>query len=366
MRGTLIAHPPRARYTPAMTITRIFLQDAVGETRAAAIGDDGRAVALYMDRWCERGTRASWGDVTEGRLRKIANDQGGGFLELASGEEAFLQSKHMAGLTEGGACHVRIIAEARRDKLVRAELFDGGEDGLTRFERWQAALPGAVNLPSETGAEADDLIEAAFEEAAAPSVVLPGGGRLHVTPTPALVALDVDTAGRITKGRAASRAREVNLAAAKEAARQLSLRGLGGGAVLDCLGPMTRDVGDEIKTIFLDTFRAISTRKVRALAPSAFGLMEIALEWRERPTGEALQNLSFTATDESLMLDGLRRLEREARAQPAAQLVLELPDAWHSGLRSELDGYEKALKSRYGARIEIILSNVSKPEVSTR
>jgi ribonuclease G len=62
-----------------------------------------------------------------------------------------------------------------------------------------------------------------------PSVPLPTGGRLHVEPTRAFVAVDVDTG---TDGSPAA-ALKANLAAARELPRQLRLRGLGGPVIVD-------------------------------------------------------------------------------------------------------------------------------------
>ena len=349
-----------------MTITRILLQDGVGEMRAAALAEDGRPVALFMDRWSEREARIRWGDVTEARLKKLVPDQGGGFLMLASGEEAFMPTRHLGTHTEGAKLDVCVVAEARRDKLARVQPEENGGDDLSPFERWQVELIGTEKLEPETGPDAEDLIEAAFDEAIAPSVMIPGGGRLRITPTPALVALDIDSAGRKDRGRVSARAFQLNMDASTEAARQLALRSLGGPAVLDCVDRMASYNAVQVKTAFLEHFRAMSPRQVRALKPSPFGLMEATLEWRERPIAEALLNLANNPTDETILLDGLRRLEREARAQPAARLTLELPDLTFQTAKSQLKVYDKVLDKRYGARCEIVRSDREKAEVTAR
>lgn len=66
-------------------------------------------------------------------------------------------------------------------------------------------------------------------------VPLAGGGRLVIEPTEAVVAVDVDTGGDLSP-TAATRA---NRAAARELARQLRLRGLGGQVVID-FAPLPR------------------------------------------------------------------------------------------------------------------------------
>lgn len=68
-----------------------------------------------------------------------------------------------------------------------------------------------------------------------PEVQLPGGGRMHIEETKALVAVDVDTGASLSRqaGRAA------NLDAASALLRELRLRGLGGQVVVD-FAPMAK------------------------------------------------------------------------------------------------------------------------------
>lgn len=82
------------------------------------------------------------------------------------------------------------------------------------------AAPGDV---LETDGIADRL-----EDLLAPWVALPSGGRINIAPTPALIAVDVDS-GRDAGARSPMEtARRVNREAALEVARQVRLRGLSG------------------------------------------------------------------------------------------------------------------------------------------
>ena len=85
--------------------------------------------------------------------------------------------------------------------------------------RWTGRLVSLPDPLEATGA-AEQL-----EEALQPSVPLAGGGSLIIQPTAALTAIDVNGGGR--------RALEANLAAAREIARQLRLRRIGGTVVVD-------------------------------------------------------------------------------------------------------------------------------------
>ncbi len=93
-------------------------------------------------------------------------------------------------------------------------------------ERVEVELGLSLAAPWEDPAVADGFL------GALEPVVPFDGGRLHIEPTQALVAIDID--GDPARGFA-----EVNKRAAGEVARQLRLRGLGGLLVVDPVGPAT-------------------------------------------------------------------------------------------------------------------------------
>lgn len=348
-----------------MSIHRLLTHEAVGETRALALDGAGRAVSLFHDRWAERETRLRWGQVLAGNIRKLSPADGGAFITLEGGQEGFLAQRDLTGLVEGEAGLWRVVAEARADKLAKLAKADTKETSAhSPLERWQASLPDADALVLERSPEATLMISDAFDDALNPIAPLAGGGRLQITPTPALVAIDVDTLGRQDKGRASLRAHCVGLVAAEELARQAALRGLGGALVLDCIAPLARRDGPDLKKRFLETFRGLSTRRAECLAPSPFGLMEIVLEWRARPLHEAYIDVSGRDLPLASLLDGLRRVEREAKANPSARLSLGLPKLAFEAFVSQRKMYETGLIDRFGARIEIAQTPREKIEVS--
>jgi len=94
---------------------------------------------------------------------------------------------------------------------------------------WLAGLsrsPSRVTAPDSAFAMA---IDDAVAEALTKRVDLDGGARLWIEPTRALVAIDVD------RGSAAGAGAEINERAARECARQLRLRRLGGIVAIDFL-----------------------------------------------------------------------------------------------------------------------------------
>lgn len=352
-----------------MAVSRVLTEDAIGASRAAAFDARGHVCALHMDLWSRRNTHARLGAVCEARLRAIAPKQGGGYLQLSGGAgEAFLRLPREHDITEGAALRVRIAAEERRDKLARAVIYEGEQAETSYFHRWLDALPGAETAQVERVSAGEPEIESAFDDALSPLASLPGGGTLHIATTPALSAIDVDTAGREASGRASRRAYHLNLEAARETARQLSLRHLGGLAVLDCTAPLDREAGKDIKAAFLGSWRARSSRKAEALPPSAFGLMQIKLEWGYTPLAHLLTDATGLPNGEAVALAGLRRLEREARGNRMDRLCLHLPDHapntaydWFQTCGLNL---QAAIDERFGARISIVRTNATTPDVT--
>ncbi|MEQ8965694.1 MAG: ribonuclease E/G [Azospirillaceae bacterium] len=92
-----------------------------------------------------------------------------------------------------------------------------------RLTAW--AKEAAPDLAESIRLDTVDL-DSALGEALAPEVPLPGGGRLTIEPTRALVAIDVDTGGAQDKAA-------VDRAAVDAVARHLRLRALGGLIVVD-------------------------------------------------------------------------------------------------------------------------------------
>lgn len=345
-----------------MSVHTVLVHEAVGETRAAAIDDRGQVVGLFFDRWAEQATRLRWGQTVSGTVARCSPENGGIFITLEGGHEGFLSTRDRTGWVEGATSLYRVVAEARRGKLTKVAIADEPVS-LSPFQLWQSSLPGAISK-TDRSIEAAQTIDAAFEDALNPIAVLSGGGRLQITPTPALIAVDVDTVGRKDKGRASTRARAVNMDAAGELARQVAIRSLGGAIVLDCIAPLARRDGSEVKARFLETFRAISTRRAECLAPSPFGLMEAVLEHRVQPLHETCQNARGEDLPIAKLLAGLRQLEREAIANRSASLTLALPSGALAAYKTHETLYRDALVARFGARLKVSESPKDVIEVS--
>ena len=328
-----------------MTAARLLLHEGICQTRAAALDGQGRAVQFYISSDFDK--RPRLGDVLAGTIAKVSPMDGGCFVNLAGKAQGFLSRRSADGMVEGQRHMFRIVAEARADKLPRLQLANEGAMGdveTTHLQRWQSAIPGGDALAFETGRNVAQDIDAIFEDAQSSICAMERGGRLQIVPTPALIAIDVDTVGRQDKGRASARAKAINLDAAQTAARQIALRNLGGNIVLDCVAPLARAQGADIKSAFVDAFRAISTRKLSCLPPSPLGMMEATISHGARPLHDRLGGK---------LLDGLRAVEIEAVASPTRLMELSVPKPGYELYLSSKRRVDLALQERFGARIVI-------------
>jgi Ribonuclease G/E len=337
-----------------MAIARLLREQSIGETRWVALDTDGYPAALRLDRDTDAVRRACLGEQLEVRVRKLDPGAGGVFVDLGRKGEAFLRLGQKQALTEGASLTVEVVAEARQGKLPRVRQAQGVSRG-----GWRKQLTGGATAPVEDRLPGDAEVQAAFDEALKPRVTLAGGGTLQITRTEALVAADIDTSGRAARGGRAALSRAVNLAAAEALARQAHLRGLGGLMVLDCLAPLDSATGRQLRTAFLNAWRAISARQVKALTPSVFGLMEVSADWQVTPLADR-----FAETAESIALAGLRKLESAARQDRMQRLTLKLPRAALDWLANSGLDVQTRLADKYGARLTICAGGGDDPQVS--
>ena len=307
---------------------------------------------LYMEGLEDDPSLAVLGTRSIARLK--GRGGGIGFLDLACGGEAILDSPppDLARLNDGTAVEIVITAEARRDKLARARLIRSamGED----LRRLSPVLSLKDRLLAEARAcfgdvgfdlEQDEAaLDEAADEAAAATAAMPGGGRLHVERTRALIACDVDGAG-LVEARA-----KTNERALAEVVRRLRLTGLAGLVVVDLIGRRHDD--GRIRTALLSAFGAEAATIVTA-PPGKFGTLEFVRPWRVCPPGD---------TPVALRLAGrlLRDAARQAKSRPGRILTLRAPaetlDIVRPRIDRSLDPLTPLLRLETGQACEVIAS----------
>jgi Ribonuclease G/E len=284
--------------------TRILASASPGEVRIAVV----RGGSLLDYAIWRPGAPDGVGDLYRGRVTARVPAMAGTFMALG-GTEGFLpDSKGGAALTEGDMVVVRITRGAQGGKGPRltaredapanggavgliargegplVELADRHPDAEVRVDdtallaRLRARL--SERLSFHTSIFSDDLLDR-IEELERPVVDLPGGARLQIHPTPALVAIDVDAAGALAAGGAGAAAHlAVNRLVIPALARQIRLRNLSGAILVDFAGLSARrraGLGPALSTALTD-----DPLHPRLLGFTALGLAEI-VRARVRP-----------------------------------------------------------------------------------
>lgn len=255
-------------------MTHWLYEDGIGEERAALI-EHGRIIEARIQR---NDTAYGCGAIVEGRM--LAKSAGGhrARIALADGSEAMLQPVPK-DLSEGKTVRAEVLREA---------LWESGtarhKPPRLRAVTADTALRPAPRLIDRIGADGHEIVRAAAHGAdqlgesgwqdvlaeAETGQIGFAGGSLILSPTPALMVIDVD-------GDIAPRA--LGLAAATQAAHAIRRHGIGGGVVIDF--PTLADKAD--RNAVANYFDAAMTIPCERTAINGFGLMQIALK-RARPS----------------------------------------------------------------------------------
>ncbi|MEM8617878.1 MAG: ribonuclease E/G, partial [Pseudomonadota bacterium] len=268
-----------------MAPLRILSADAPGERRSVLCVGKREPIACFIDRWAPGTPRAYYGAVLDAIVRTPAPDLSGVFVDLEQGEAAFLRmARGDEALHVGQRLRVQVVCEARQSKVARVKAVAPDEEPCSAFEAWRR-LYGAEHIEPQPDTA---FVEGIFDLVLAPNVALPGGGRINISSTKALVAIDVDRLGREDKGSAGARALAIGAEAVQTAIQQLILRNLGGLCVIDLPGPLNKASGERLQMAALQSFERHTLHQAKVLKPSSLGLMEMSLPWRFRPLHETL------------------------------------------------------------------------------
>jgi Ribonuclease G/E len=373
----------------------LLISAGPGEWRAAWL-EDGAAVELHV----ERGATLPTGGIHLGRVvRRVAGlaaalvdigDERPGFLPVRAGAAA--------DLNEGARVVVQIRREAQRGKgaLLSARIVPrAGPGDLARLAELAASLDPPAQLDPAPGfaaalalrligepelVVADDPamlnelrgafpaaeiahrpraewpidLDAVFDAALAPTLALPGGGSLHIEESRAAVLIDVDS-GTPQAGSAERAALAVNLAAVPAIARQLRLRQLGGGIVIDFIGLDGNRPRERVRRAMVATL-AGDPAQPQVLGWTRLGHLEIVRPRRFRPLSEAmLEPQSTRKSAIALAFEALRVLAREARADPAANWRLVVVPAVAAALSGPAAAALRGLETRLGRKVAVVV-----------
>lgn len=197
-------------------------------------------------------------------------------------------------------------------------------------------------------------------------VPLKGGGSLVIDQTEALVAIDVNSGSFRTDGSAEESAYRLNMIAAKEIARQLRLRDLGGVVVNDFIDMRHDRHRRKVENTLRDAVRRDRAR-TKILRTSPFGLIEMTRQ-RIRPSLKrsvykecpGCSGTGVVKSAESMAIEVIRKLIMAAQENRVTKVTVTIEE--------EVASYINNRKRRELARIEddheIELLVVSREDVS--
>ena len=281
---------------------------------------DGRPERLWIEREGED-DGPSLGERHRARVGSMSAGLGLARLELDGGLEAAL-SLPKARLHQGASVEIEIVSERRADKPALARFLGPATGRPSRLDqgpslesRLEAAAPdvGIVG-----GAAAREAADEAEDAALQVRHELPGDIVVHIEPTRALTAVDIDW--RSALGRSAAGLLRANQQALADVARLLRLKRIGGAVVIDLIGfPRERDA---IRAAARTAFEPDAPGVV-ILPPNHLGLLQLAKPHREQPLFERLSAPDGRLSARSVAQRLARSLEREGQADPGARLLAE-------------------------------------------
>ena len=209
----------------------------------------------------------------------------------------------------------------------------------------------------------EDQIESIYQ----PQVNLPSGGSIVIDPTEALVAIDVNS-GSTSKGKNFEQSIfQANMEAARELARQLRLRDLGGLIVVDFIDMRSRKnnlaVEREVKASM-----KLDKAKVDFSRISKFGLMQISRQKLGAPIEagnyrrcEHCKGRGTVRSIETLALFYLRRIQTGASRKLVALIECHFPLDVASYLLNNKREELYSMETKYKVEITIVAETSMKP-----
>ncbi len=174
-------------------------------------------------------------------------------------------------------------------------------------------------------------IESQIESAYAHKVTLPSGGSLVIDHTEALVSIDINSARSTRGGDIEATARNTNLEAAEEIARQLRLRDIGGLIVIDFIDMESTANQRAVEDMLRDSVK-MDRARIQLGRLSRFGLLELSRQ-RLRPALSETTHINCPRCGgmgtirgvESMSLALLRLIGEEARKERTGRVVAQVP-----------------------------------------
>jgi ribonuclease G len=202
-------------------------------------------------------------------------------------------------------------------------------------------------------------VEIDWKKLLAPKVWLKSGGYLMFDTTEALTSIDVNTGKFVGRSQFQETIFKTNLEAAREIARQLRLRNIGGLIVIDFIDLEKPAHREQVHQTLVEACKR-DRAKTTILPMSSLGLVEMT---RQRLRDSLYQSatepcgccggLGSMLTPLTLAHDILRQLAMEAREFPGAQLLVTAHPQIATILKQEGEGLINRLAANHQVKITI-------------
>jgi ribonuclease E len=203
-------------------------------------------------------------------------------------------------------------------------------------------------------------IESQIESAYSHKVTLPSGGSLVIDHTEALVSIDINSARSTRGGDIEATARNTNLEAAEEIARQLRLRDIGGLIVIDFIDMESTANQRAVEDMLRDAVK-MDRARIQLGRLSRFGLLELSRQ-RLRPALSETTHISCPRCSgmgtirgvESMSLALLRLIGEEARKERTGRVIAQVPVDVATYLMNEKRDWLNQIESRDKVSLVIV------------
>ena len=210
-------------------------------------------------------------------------------------------------------------------------------------------------------------IEERLDELYEPEIKLSSGGSIVITPTEALVSIDVNS-GKSTQERSVEdTALKTNIEAAREIARQLKLRDLAGLVVIDFIDMREVRNRKAVERELKDALKA-DRAKIQIGRISAFGLLEMSRQRLRSSIVESssgrcpmCKGIGVVRTTESLTLKAIRAIESEAGKKSVKEIFLKVSHTIAHNIESHRKREIEAIEKSHGVKIVIEIDNLLLP-----
>ncbi|SDZ82849.1 ribonuclease E [Microbulbifer marinus] len=258
---------------------------------------------------------------------------------------------------------IRAIRDYMRDDIGEVIVDDKGAYQLAA-EFARQVMPHYANkvkyyedaIPLFNRYQIESQIETAFER----EVKLPSGGSIVIDVTEALISIDINSSRATKGGDIEETARNINLEAADEIARQLRLRDMGGLVVIDFIDMQSKSNQREVEKR-MEKALGMDRARVQIGRISRFGLLEMSRQ-RLRPSlGETTFRVCPRCSGQgtirgtkSLALSILRLVEEEAKKERSAEIRAITPVNVATYLLNEKRKAISNIESRNNTRVVVV------------